>query len=703
MNYNLNQTDIFSTIINIRGGDNTEVDHLCKETEKFLNIIIKNYNIPEGCKKEDIIHKIQQRIIDNLHTYNPRAGTYTAWVSDILNNYITYLHINIDDKQTGNFINWKWELAYNESHNRQIASISNLNPFNSVYIKELRKKFLNILSEIDEGLQKKTLLLCFQNPLRTKYWSSVLNIDEDAYSNCYVKAVKNLKKIIFEKKENKDFAAIIDLVTRKLTISILISAEELGLLNDEQMKKAINNSFIFGESREAAEEMSLTEEEYIRLLFKSLIELAEKIAIEEEKKEHEKKKEDEEDENSETMIAERYRMDIDKQIVYYRQKILHYSLKHNTPRESFFMDADFSDYKKLLDFIYLLFTAQAQPPSIIELLTFTINNKASDLHLSAGLSPMLRIDGDIRRINIPPLEKKIVHKLLYNLMNDEQRKYYEENLEMDFSYELPEGSRFRVNVFNQYRGYAAAFRAIPSRIMSLKDIGMPEVLKSIADSPNGLILVTGSTGSGKSTTLSAMIEYKNKNNYSNIITIEDPIEYLHKSKKCLINQREVHRSTHSFSKALRSALREDPDIILVGEMRDLETIRLALTAAETGHLVFATLHTNTAPKAIDRIIDVFPANEKNMALFMLSESLRAVISQTLFKRIGGGRIAAFEIMIANAAIRNLIREEKIPQMYTVMQMAQSEGMQTLDKHLQKLIEQNLIAPEDAYSQVRNRK
>ena len=330
-----------------------------------------------------------------------------------------------------------------------------------------------------------------------------------------------------------------------------------------------------------------------------------------------------------------------------------------------------------------------------ELLAFSVKNGASDLHLSAGLPPMIRVDGDIRRINVPPLEHKSVHGLVYDIMNDKQRKDYEEFLETDFSFEIPALARFRVNAFNQNRGAAAVFRTIPSKILTLEDLNTPAVFKQVSDNPRGIVLVTGPTGSGKSTTLAAMIDYKNNNEYGHILTIEDPIEFVHESKKCLINQREVHRDTLGFSEALRSALREDPDIILVGEMRDLETIRLALTAAETGHLVFGTLHTSSAAKTIDRIVDVFPAAEKDMIRAMLSESLRAVVSQTLLKKIGGGRIAAHEIMIGTPAIRNLIRENKIAQMYSAIQTGQQFGMTTLDQTLQELVRKGVVSREEA--------
>ncbi|MBP7712356.1 MAG: type IV pilus twitching motility protein PilT [Gammaproteobacteria bacterium] len=337
-----------------------------------------------------------------------------------------------------------------------------------------------------------------------------------------------------------------------------------------------------------------------------------------------------------------------------------------------------------------------------ELLAFSVKNGASDLHLSAGLPPMIRVDGDIRRINVPALEHKVVHDLVYDIMNDKQRKDYEEFLETDFSFEIPGLARFRVNAFNQNRGSAAVFRTIPSKILTLEDLNAPSIFKQISDNPRGVVLVTGPTGSGKSTTLAAMIDYKNNSEYGHILTIEDPIEFVHESKKCLINQREVHRDTLGFNEALRSALREDPDIVLVGEMRDLETIRLALTAAETGHLVFGTLHTSSAAKTIDRIVDVFPAAEKDMIRAMLSESLRAVISQTLLKKIGGGRIAAHEIMIGTPAIRNLIRENKIAQMYSAIQTGQQFGMQTLDQNLQELSRKGLVSREEARKRAANK-
>ena len=340
---------------------------------------------------------------------------------------------------------------------------------------------------------------------------------------------------------------------------------------------------------------------------------------------------------------------------------------------------------------------------ITELLAFGVKNKASDLHLSSGVPPMIRVHGDVRRINLPAMEHKDVHGMVYDIMNDGQRKIYEETLECDFSFEIPNLARFRVNAFNQQRGAAAVFRTIPTKIMTLEELNCPKIFKDIAEYPRGIVLCTGPTGSGKSTTLAAMVNHVNENDYGHILTIEDPIEFVHESKKCLINQREVGPHTLSFSNALRSALREDPDVVLVGEMRDLETIRLALSAAETGHLVFGTLHTSSAAKTVDRIVDVFPAAEKEMVRSMLSESLRAVISQTLLKtKDGTGRVAAHEIMIGTPAIRNLIRENKVAQMYSSIQTGQNVGMQTLDQNLLDLVRRNVVSSAEARNQAANK-
>jgi len=328
---------------------------------------------------------------------------------------------------------------------------------------------------------------------------------------------------------------------------------------------------------------------------------------------------------------------------------------------------------------------------VTQLLGFSVKNGASDLHLAAGMPPLIRVDGDMRKINAKPLDHKQVHGLIYEIMTDQQRRDYEEFLETDFSFEVPGLARFRVNAFNQYRGAAAVFRTIPSDVLAMDKLGMGEVFRRVCDYPRGLVVVTGPTGSGKSTTLAAMMDYINDSRYEHILTIEDPIEFVHESKKSLVNQREVHRHTLGFAQALRSALREDPDVILVGELRDLETIRLALTAAETGHLVFGTLHTTSAAKTIDRIIDVFPAAEKDMVRSMLSESLQAVISQVLLKKAGGGRVAAHEIMLGTPAIRNLIREDKVAQMYSAIQTGAAVGMKTLDQALKELVKRGVVA------------
>src|SRR4029077_17270995 len=340
---------------------------------------------------------------------------------------------------------------------------------------------------------------------------------------------------------------------------------------------------------------------------------------------------------------------------------------------------------------------------IAQLLAFAVKNNASDLHLSAGVAPMIRVDGDMKRVNMPALVHKEVHSMVYDIMNDKQRKAFEEFFETDFSFEIPKLARFRVNAFNQNRGAGAVFRNIPSAILSLDELNAPKTFKDLCMLPRGLVLVTGPTGSGKSTTLAGMVNHCNDNRPDHIITIEDPIEFVHISKKSLINQREVHRDTLGFTEALRSALREDPAVVLVGEMRDLETIRLARAAAETGPLVFGPLHTSSAAKTIDRIVDVFPAAEKDMVRSMLSESLRAVISQTLLKtKDGSGRVAAHEIMIGTPAIRNLIRENKIAQMYSAIQTGQQYGMQTLDQNLQELVRRNAVASAEARVKAANK-
>jgi twitching motility protein PilT len=338
-----------------------------------------------------------------------------------------------------------------------------------------------------------------------------------------------------------------------------------------------------------------------------------------------------------------------------------------------------------------------------ELLAFGVKSGSSDLHLSAGLPPLIRVDGDIRRLDIPALSHEEVLALIYEIANDKQRKDFEEFWETDFSFEVPGVARFRVNAFNQNRGAGAVMRTIPSKILSMEQLGMEKnpVFKTLSDVPRGIVLVTGPTGSGKSTTMAAMLNYINEEKGHHVLTLEDPIEFVHTSKKSLFNQREVHRDTKGFTEALRSALRQDPDVILVGEMRDLETIRLALTAAETGHLVFGTLHTTSAAKTIDRIVDVFPAEEKTMVRSMLSESVQGIISQVLLKKKGGGRIAAHEILVGTPAIRNLIREAKVAQMYSAIQTGGAIGMQTMDGCLQEYVKRGLVTKEAAREKAAN--
>jgi len=340
---------------------------------------------------------------------------------------------------------------------------------------------------------------------------------------------------------------------------------------------------------------------------------------------------------------------------------------------------------------------------IAQLLGFTYQQGGSDLHLAAGEPPMLRVNGDMKKIKVPPLSAEDAHNLLYDIMSDRERKIFEEKNDIDFSIELGDGARFRVNVFRQRKGLGAVFRTIPTKIMSINELNLPPMLGNLARKEKGLILVTGPTGSGKSTTLAAMIDMLNDEKEAHILTIEDPIEFVHKSKKCLVNQREVGPHTQSFANALRAALREDPDIILVGEMRDLETIQLALTAAETGHLVFGTLHTSSAPKTVDRIIDVFPPNQQAQVRAMLAESIQAIVTQTLCKKIGGGRQAALEILVGTPAVRNLIREAKIHQLPSMMQTSQKEGMRTMEMALVELVERNLITRETAVEKSNNPK
>jgi twitching motility protein PilT len=338
---------------------------------------------------------------------------------------------------------------------------------------------------------------------------------------------------------------------------------------------------------------------------------------------------------------------------------------------------------------------------ITQLLTFSVQEGASDCHVSAGEPPMLRIHGDLKKLDHPPLTREEVHTLIFDIMNDHQRKIFQETLECDFSIELGDLARFRVNVFMQRRGEAAVFRTIPTTILALEQLGMPPIVRQLCDREKGLVLVTGPTGSGKSTTLAAMIDYLNNTFEGHILTIEDPIEFVHKSKKCLVNQRELGPHTRSFANALRAALREDPDVILIGEMRDLETIQLALTAAETGHLVFGTLHTSSAPKTVDRIIDVFPPAQQAQIRAQFAESIEGVITQTLVKKKTGGRVAALEIMVGTPAIRNLIREGKIHQIPGIMQASQKDGMQTMDMALIDLVNKGLITKAEAQARSMN--
>ncbi len=334
---------------------------------------------------------------------------------------------------------------------------------------------------------------------------------------------------------------------------------------------------------------------------------------------------------------------------------------------------------------------------ITQLLTFGVQQGASDCHLSSGEPPMLRIHGELKKLDHPALTRDDVHNMVFDMMNDNQRKVFQETRECDFSFEMGEIARFRVNVFMQRRGEAAVFRTIPTKILALEQLGMPPILRELCDKEKGLILVTGPTGSGKSTTLAAMIDYLNDTFEGHILTIEDPIEFVHKSKKCLVSQRELGPHTLSFANALKAALREDPDIILVGEMRDLDTIQLALTAAETGHLVFGTLHTSSAPKTVDRVIDVFPPNQQAQIRAQFSESIEGVITQTLLKKKSGGRAAALEIMVGTNAVRNLIREAKLHQIPGIMQASKKDGMQTMDMALVDLVTKGLVTKAEAQS------
>jgi len=338
---------------------------------------------------------------------------------------------------------------------------------------------------------------------------------------------------------------------------------------------------------------------------------------------------------------------------------------------------------------------------ITQLLAFGVEQGASDCHLSAGEPPMIRIHGDLKKLDHAPLTKEEAHALVYDIMNDAQRKAFEETHECDFSFEMGTVARFRVNVFMQRKGEGAVFRTIPTKILTLEQLEMPAILKQLCEKEKGLILVTGPTGSGKSTTLAGMVDYLNETFEGHILTVEDPIEFVHQSKKCLVNQRELGPHTNSFANALHAALREDPDVILVGEMRDLETIQLALTAAETGHIVFGTLHTSSAPKTVDRIIDVFPPNQQAQIRAQFAESIEAVLTQTLLKKKGGGRVAALEIMTGTTAVRNLVREGKIHQIPGTMQVSQKDGMQTMDMALQNLVSRGLVSKEEAQSKSTN--
>ena len=334
---------------------------------------------------------------------------------------------------------------------------------------------------------------------------------------------------------------------------------------------------------------------------------------------------------------------------------------------------------------------------ISDLVKIALNAGASDLHLSAELPPLLRIDGEIQATSLPPLAHSQIQSLVYAIMNNEQIKLYEECFELDFTWELSQLSRFRVHVFRQNRGMTVVFRTVPFQVPSIEQLGLGNIYQKLAVKPRGLVLITGASGSGKSSTMAAMINHINVNSRKHIITLEDPIEFVHHSEKSLVNQRQVGRDTDSFDSALRAALREDPDVIMLGEMRDIETIRLALTAAETGHLVFATMHTAGAANSINRIIDVFPASERSLVRSILAESLQAVASQTLIKRKSGGRVVASEIMIATSAIKNMIRDDRVSEIYSALQTGASSGMTTMDQSLTRLVGQGIVSRETSRS------
>ena len=341
---------------------------------------------------------------------------------------------------------------------------------------------------------------------------------------------------------------------------------------------------------------------------------------------------------------------------------------------------------------------------ITELLAFSAKQGASDLHLSAGLPPMIRVDGDVRRINLPPMDHKEVQALVYEIMNDKQRKDFEEFLETDFSFEVPGVARFRVNAFNQNRGAGAVFRTIPSKVLTMEDLGMGQGFIDIAEKARGVVLVTGPTGSGKSTTLAAMIDYINNNKYEHILTIEDPIEFVHESKKCLVNQREVHRDTHGFNEALRSALREDPDIILVGELRDEETFMTAIHAAETGHLVFGTIHASSASTTIGRILDLFPEEMHNAIRSAIAFNMKGIVAQKLLKSIkpGVSRVPTCEVMTFSPTIRKLVLEGKDEKLPDAIRIGAEDGMQDFTMSLKGLIDDELIDRPTAFAVAPNK-